>query len=109
MGMTLVEKLDRIFKKPANFDISGMCHPDIVTVELAKELMKAYESPGGWMALTRAGYDVHVFDTIGSSGIIGMWSGRGKAKEHYKLYWDQNFPAEIEKAKEEQNEQREQL
>jgi len=110
MGLTLVEKLNRIFEKPTNFDISGMCKPELVTVELAKELMDAYRSPSGWMGLSRAGYDLTVFDRNGSSGIVGMWTGRGKGKEHLKLYWDQYFPAEIEKMKRgEANEQSDQL
>lgn len=110
MGLTLVEKLNRIFEKQANFDISGMCKPELVTVELAKELMDAYTGAGEWIRLYRAGYDTCVFDRTGSSGIVGMWTGRGKGKEHLKLYWDQYFPAEIEKMKRgEANEQSDQL
>lgn len=98
MGMSLVERLDGIFKDPENFDISGMCKPELVTVELARELMEAYLVQGKWNKLYRAGYDPHYFSQRGDSGIIGKWVSHGrKSKEYLKLYFDQVFPAEIRK------------
>lgn len=117
MGLTLVDKLNRIFNTTSNFDISGFCDPELVTEELAAELQKAYVHPSEWFGLARAGYDVMVFDAAGSSGIIGLWKNRRRNnQEHLKLYWDQIFPAEIAEhnrmiqlIKGENNEQSEQL
>lgn len=101
MGMTLVEKLNKIFAKRTNFDISGMCDPELVTVELARELADAYTSPGGWHNLAKAGYDIHRFSGYkADSGIVGKWVEYGKSHEHLKLYYDQDFPAKIEREKE---------
>lgn len=101
MGMTLVEKLDRIFAKTINFDISGMYNPNFVTVELAKELADAYKEPGEWYKLAKAGYDIHSFGR--GSGMIGKWvkkaDGRRTYDEHLKLYFDQDFPARIEESR----------
>ena len=111
MELTLVDKLNRIFNTPSNFDISGFCDPELVTEELAEELQKAYIHPSRWFELAGAGYDVLVFDRTGSSGIVGFWKNRRRNnQEHLKLYWDQSFPAEIAKEKRgENNEQSKQL
>jgi hypothetical protein len=100
MGMTLVEKLDHIFDRPKNFDSSGMCDPELVTVELAHELELAYVTPGAWHPLYRAGYDMNnLGDLTGKHGIIGKWVKVGKCYDHLKMYYDQEGPARIAMAR----------
>lgn len=102
MGLTLVERLQKIFGKRSNFDISGICNPELVTVSLAKELAETI-SNGSWKPLADAGFEIHQFGgAVGNSGIVGKWVQNGSSKEHLKLYYDQLFPREIEKMKKEE-------
>jgi len=105
MGMTqkmsLIERLNRIFSQPGNFDISGMCNPELVTVELARDLWDSYAKPGEWCRLAKAGYDIHNLGRgCGLIGKVVKKTDRSKRyTEYLKLYYDQDFPAQIEAEK----------
>lgn len=108
MGMSLKERIDSIFSDVSNFENSGICDPELVTVDLARDLMKAYSAPGGLFRLIRAGYGVHVFGTgTGESGILDKWIGSGRKRRHLVLYWDQRFPAENEARRKAEAEEKE--
>lgn len=100
MALTLVEKLDKIFYTKTHFDICGICLPELVSPDLARELTEVCRTEEGRKRLNRRGYLVHMFGPECESGMIGKWIHLGKKSDQYlKLYWDQRFPKEIERMK----------
>jgi len=94
MGMSLVEQIDQIFAKPENnFDICGFCWPLLVAVERAEDLARM--TPAERKELERHGYELFLFKSDGSEGLIRKPVGRKQSAGALKLYYDQVYPQEI--------------
>jgi len=95
MVKDLVKTIDRIFADGNNFDGSGFARPELVTVELAKALGEM--TPEIRKKFLSRGYAFHWFNAEATDGLISKEFQRGKLHYFLKLYYNQQYPAEIEK------------
>lgn len=103
MGVSIDKRLNEIFRNEDNFDISGFCRAELITEDMAKELMEICGNPKTRDALSAKGFDIYTFGIDGESGLILKMTRHGKFKESLKIYWDQKFPKEMNtKRKEEE-------
>lgn len=93
MGVNLAERIDGIFRKPENFDISGFCHADLVTPALVDAIIAM--TPEERKELLRMGYGFSRFKPDASDGIIFKMYRKGSACEIRKLYYNPYYPKEV--------------
>ena len=93
MGLSLADRLDRIFTKETNFDISGFCRADLVTPELADALI--HMTSEDRKELLHRGYGFSWFKPDASDGIVYRGYKHGSIHGVLKLYYNPYFPNEI--------------
>ncbi len=92
--VSLADRIDRIFSRQANFDISGFCDADLVTPELADDLINM--SSDERKELLRRGYGFSWFKADASDGIIWKTYKQGAIHSTLKLYYNPYYPKELE-------------
>lgn len=94
MGVSLPDRIDRIFARPANFDISGFCDADLVTPKLADDLI--HMSKEDRKELLHRGYGFSWFRPDASDGIVYKAYKQGSIHGTLKLYYNPYYPTEME-------------
>ena len=97
MGLSLPGKIERIFAKQDNFDVSGFCRTEILTADFLKELSRM--SREDREELLRRGYGFSWFKTNTSDGIIWKRVNHGKLHYTLKIYFNSQYAKEIENMK----------
>ena len=97
MGLSLPGKIERIFAKEDNFDISGFCRTELLTADLVKEL--AHMSRDERETLLEKGYGFSWFKTDTSDGILWKRVSHGKLHYTLKIYFNSQYAKEIENMK----------
>lgn len=95
MGVTpsLADRIDRIFARMTNFDISGFCNPDLVTPELADAIINMTSEDR--KELLHRGYGFSWFKPDASDGIVYKEYRLGSFSGVLKLYYNPYYPAEM--------------
>lgn len=101
MGLSLIDKIERIFNRQTNFDIQGFCNPDLVTSDLVEEIITMPKETRKEML--KLGYGFSWFRADASDGIIYKTIENGVIRYTLKLYYNRNYPKEIELVKKQAN------
>lgn len=97
MGLNLPDRIDRIFAREGNFDISGFFNAELMTADFVKALSRM--SREDREELLRRGYGFSWFKTNTSDGIIWKRVNHGKLHYTLKIYFNSQYAKEIENMK----------
>lgn len=90
----IVDRVEKIFAKKANFDESGFALPDLVTADVAHDL--GHLSDADRKLLKKLGFEFKWFDREMTDGIIFRWTFEDNRRKSYilKLYFNSKLVKE---------------